>query len=166
VDSNRVVEAILFSAPKPLRVVDISNLSELAESTVRNALKDLAAEYDERGSAMEVAKVGPEYSLRLREEFSELGWKVSDKEVPETVLRTAAVIAYNQPVLQSELSKLLGPRVYDDVRTLRSLNLITSKKQGQTLLLSTNKRFAEYFGLDSTKPEDIKEWIERRSSLR
>ena len=156
----------MFSSSRPLRVVDISGLGGLSESAVRKALKDLVSEYDDRGSAICLSKIGPEWSLRLRDEYSEMGWKVSDKEVPESVLKTAAMIAYNQPVLQSELSKMFGSKVYDDVRILCSLNLVTARKQGQTLLLSTNKRFAEYFGLESTKPEDIKEWIEKRAGLR
>ena len=37
--------------------------------------------------------------------------------------------------------------------------LVKGEKTGQTLLLSTTKKFSEYFGI-STKKEDIKEWME------
>jgi segregation and condensation protein B len=76
------------------------------------------------------------------------------------MMKTAVTIAYNQPVMQSELCRNLGPRVYDDVRALMDLDLINGKPVGQSLELTTTKKFSEYFGISSTKKEDIRKWIE------
>jgi segregation and condensation protein B len=65
--------------------------------------------------------------------------------------------------LQSELAKLMGSDVYDEVRTLRHAGLVTGKRQGQTLLLSTTQKFSEYFGIGSNRKEDIKRWLESQS---
>jgi segregation and condensation protein B len=75
------------------------------------------------------------------------------------------MIAYHQPILQSDLARSLGSRVYDDVRELHQLGLVTSRKKGQTLLLTTTKRFCEYFGIEGTSKKAIKKWMEDRSRV-
>jgi segregation and condensation protein B len=113
------------------------------------------------GSAIKVAKIGSEYGFQLRDEFAKYSEKYSEVEIRKSVLRTAATIAYNQPLLQSELFRTLGGRVYDDVRELIELDLISGRQKGQTLELTTTRKFAEYFGIEGTSKDDIKKWIER-----
>jgi len=162
-DAVRIVEAVLFSASRPVKVSDIELRTQLSGSTVRRALKKLAKEYEDWGSSIEVAKTGTGYSLILREEYRPFGRQFAPKEVPDEVLRTAAWIAYHQPVLQSDLNRSLGSRVYDDVRTLRKLGMVHGRKKGQTLLLTTTKRFSEYFGIDGASKQAVKKWMEERA---
>lgn len=158
-DPVRVVESVLFSS-KPLKVSEIASTAQLSESEIRSAVKRLAKEYRDRGSAIEVVKIGPKYSMQLRKEFTECARPFTEKEVPDEVLKTAAMIAYHQPVLQSVLAKVLGSDVYKEVETLRSMGLVKAKKMGQTLQLTTTQRFAEYFGIEGSTREDIKKWME------
>ena len=162
-DPVRVIEAVLFSSSQPVKVSDMEIQTQLDGAVVRKALRKLQLEYDERGSAIEVAKTGLGYSFILREQFRPFGRQFSPKEVPDEVLRTAAMVAYHQPILQSDLAKSQGSRVYDDVRTLHQLGLVTAKKQGQTFLLTTTKRFCEYFGIEGTSKNAVKKWMEERS---
>lgn len=162
-DATRIVEAVLFSASRPVKVADIELQTQLDGSAVRRALKKLAAEYDEMGSSIEVAKTGAGYSLILREEYRPFGRQFAPKEVPDEVLRTAAWIAYHQPVLQSDLNRSLGSRVYDDIRTLSQLGMVHARKKGQTLELTTTKRFSEYFGIQGTSRTAVKKWMEERA---
>lgn len=158
------MEAALFSASRPLRVVEIAANTGLTPQAVRKAIKTLIREYDERGSAIEIGKVGPAYDMRVREAFRKHAIPFAEREVPEDALKTAALVAYHQPVLQSELVKMLGTGVYDHVRILRSMGLIRAQKVGHTFRLTTTRRFCEYFGIESTKREDIRRWIESRST--
>jgi len=160
-DTRGAVEAALFASAKGLRVIDIANQTGLTEETVRVALKSLSIEYERMGSAIKIAKIGSEYAFQLRDEYSHYSEKFSEVEIAKGVLRTAAAIAYNQPVLQSELQRTLGGRVYEDVPKLIELDLITGKKKGQTLELTTTRRFAEYFGIEGTSKADIRKWIEK-----
>ena len=162
VDPARIVEAVLFSASKPVKVSEIELQTQLDGGTVRRALKKLAAQYDEMGSSVEVARTGAGYSLILREEYRPFGRQFAPKEVPDEVLRTAAWIAYHQPVLQSDLNRSLGSRVYEDVRTLVQLGLVHARRKGQTLELTTTKRFSEYFGIEGTSRTAVKRWMEER----
>ncbi len=158
-DPVRIVESVLFSS-KPLKISEIAGTTQLTDSEVRGAVKKLAREYRERDSAIEIVKIGPKYSMQLRKEFTECARPFAEKEVPEEVLKTAAMIAYQQPVLQSRLAKVLGSDVYRDVEKLRSMGLVKAKKRGQTLQLTTTQRFAEYFGIEGSTREDIKKWME------
>jgi segregation and condensation protein B len=159
----RIVETVLFSSSQPVRVSDMETQTQLDGGTIRRALKKLEKEYDGRGSAMMVAKTGAGYALVVREEYRPFGRQFAPKEVPDEVLRTAAMIAYHQPILQSDLARSLGARVYDDVRALHKLGLITTKRQGQTYLLATTKRFCEYFGIEGTSKTAVKKWMEEKS---
>lgn len=157
------VEAVLFSAGKPLKAAEISDATGLAQTEVRKALKKLITAYDERNSAIQIARTGLNYSMQLRKEASGYSMQFAEKDLPDRVLRTAAIIAYNQPILQSELAKLMGSDIYEDIRMLRQSGLVSGKKKGQTWMLSTTTKFSEKFGIGSTKKEDIKRWLESQS---
>jgi segregation and condensation protein B len=163
VEPVRIVEAVLFSASKPVKVSEIETQTRFSPEIVRKALKKLKEEYDAWGSSIELIKTGSGYSLVIREEFSDFGRVFAPKEVPDDVLRTAAMIAYHQPVLQSDLARTLGSRVYEDVKVLQETGIITARKKGQTLLLTTNKRFSEYFGIEGTSQAALKKWMEERA---
>jgi segregation and condensation protein B len=161
VDARGAVEAALFASAKGLRVIDIATQTGMTEEAVRVALKSLTIEYERMGSAIKIAKIDAEFAFQLREEYAHYSEKFTEAEISKGVQRTAAVIAYHQPILQSELFKTLGSRVYDDVRRLIDLDLITGKPKGQTLELTTTKKFAEHYGIEGTSKADIKKWIEK-----
>ena len=159
-DPKGAVEAALFSSAEPLSVADISERTGLPDGTVKNGLKQLEMEYDRDDSAIKIAKIGSAYIMQLRDEYRSIAGKFSESEIPKGTLKTAVTIAYHQPILQSELAKKLGPRVYDDMKVLIELDLINGKRKGQTLELTTTKRFSEYFGIEGTSKESIRKWIE------
>lgn len=160
-DPKGAVEAALFSSPDPLRIIDISQRTGLSEGEVKNGLKQLEMEYDRDDSAIKIAKIGSEYIMQLRDEYRDIAGKFSEQEIPKGTLKTAVTIAYHQPILQSELAKNLGPRVYDDMKILLDLDLVHGKRKGQTLELTTTKKFSEYFGIEGTSKEAIRKWIEK-----
>ncbi|MCE5295724.1 MAG: SMC-Scp complex subunit ScpB [Euryarchaeota archaeon] len=157
------VEAVLFSAGRPLKASEICDATGMSQTEVRKALKKLIATYDDRASAIQIARTGLNYSMQLRKEAASYSMQFAEKDLPDRVLRTAAIIAYNQPILQSELARLMGSDIYDDVRALRQAGLVTGKKKGQTWLLTTTTKFSEKFGIGSTKKEEIKRWLESQS---
>ena len=159
-NSKGAEEAALFSASHPLRVRDIADRTNLSDATVRTMLKELKAEYDERGSAMRISKIGPDYVMRLRDEYVDYSDKFTDAEISKGMMKTLVAIAYHQPIMQSELSKKIGSRVYDDVPGLVEKGFVNAKKVGVSKELTTTKRFMEYFGVEGTRKTDIKKWLE------
>lgn len=159
-NSVGIVEAALFSAKDFLTVKEISKNTKVPEDEVLSGLKTLKKNYDKRGSAIEIQKTGSGYRMMLRKEYTELAIGFSEVEMTDGQMRTLSLIGYNQPVMQSELCRQIGPRVYDDVRALADLGFISKKPVGQSLELSTTKKFAEYYGISSNRKEDVRKWFE------
>ncbi len=162
-DPVRIIEAVLFSSPQPVKISDMEIQTQLPSATVRKAVKDLTAEYEKKETSLRVAKVGSGYALLLKDEYAPFGRAFAPKEIPDNILRTATWIAYHQPVMQSDLAHALGSKTYSDVKELHSLGLIAMKKKGHSYVLSTTKKFPEYFGINGTSPTAIKKYLEERA---
>ncbi len=65
------MEAVLFAASQPLRAADIADICGIGPEAVRKEIRRLDKEYDERGTAFEIAKIGQRYSLQLRKEYNQ-----------------------------------------------------------------------------------------------
>jgi segregation and condensation protein B len=57
---------------------------------------------------------------------------------------------------------MAGQKIYDHVDELVSMKIVNSKKHGSTELLTTSKLFPEYFGIETTKPEEIREYLSKK----
>lgn len=165
-DARGAVEAALFSSAQSLKISEIAEKTGIPQTEVRVALMDLRREFDERDSAIIIAKIGSEYRMMLKPEYSGCTGTFARAEMAPGVMRTLSTIAYNQPVLQSDLFKTRGPRTYDDVHKLVDLGFVSGKRSGQTLELTTTKKFSEHFGIGSTRKADIRAWIEAQASSR
>jgi segregation and condensation protein B len=132
---------------------------------VTKALRRLASDYRRRNTSLEVVKVGSRWTMQVRTEYTPTARSVATPEVDPKYLRTLALIAYHQPVLQSDLQQMMGPKVYDHVRELKGLGLVNARRRGATLELTTTQRFPEYFGIASAKREDIKRFMAERAGI-
>ena len=165
-DDRLLVEGLLFSSGKPMRIVDIEEATTLSRGAVRSSLRRLASDYRRRRTALEVVKVGDRWTMQVNTEYTKPVRAVATAEVPSNLLRTLALIAYHQPVRQSDLQEMLGPRVYDHVRELVGLGLVTAAHKGSTKELTTTRKFPEYFGIASAKKEDIKRFLAERVGIK
>ncbi len=164
-DSKLVVEGVLFSADRPLRVVDIEDATGFERGHVTKAIRRLASDYRRRNTSLEVVKVGSRWTMQVRREYTPAARTVAAPEVDPKYLRTLALIAYHQPMLQSDLQEMMGPKVYDHVRELKAMGLINVKRKGATKELTTTQKFPEYFGIESAKREDIKAFMAKRVGI-
>lgn len=158
--SERVIEAELFSAAKPVTVTELSQISGLDARTVRSALEKLAEEYNASDRAIEIAKMGPRYAMQVKKDYRDYAWKLSEMEIPKDLLKTASLIAYYQPVLQSKLFDLIGNKVYEHVKTLEDMGLVRTKPRKNSFELTTTKKFIETFGIDARSRAEVKAWLE------
>lgn len=166
VKDKYIVESALFSAGGPLHPKEIAEACELQLPKVKKILKELMSEYNEREGSIEIGIVGDKYAMQLRTHYAQHAAKLAQMEIPVKVLKTAALIAYYQPVPQSELKKLLGAKVYDHVGALHELGLIRTRKKGQTKILYTTPRFSEYFGINEVSKAGIKKWLVKKVGAR
>ena len=164
-DSRLIVEGVLFSADRPLRIIEIEEATGFERGHVRKAVRRLASDYRRRNTSLEVVKAGNRWTMQVRSEYTPSARSVAAPEIDPKYLRTLALIAYHQPVLQSDLQEMIGPKVYDHVRELKALGLINAKPKGATKELTTTQKFPEYFGIESAKREDIKKFMADRVGI-
>jgi segregation and condensation protein B len=165
-DNQVTIEAVLFSVGKPVSVEEIAQAGGLSEESVRVALKKLIAGYKKRQTAIEIAKVGSKYTMQLKPDILPKAGKFAPTTIPKPVLKTAALIAYYQPIKQSKLLMMAGNKVYEHVKSLADLGLISAKKYSHTFILTTSKKFPEYFGIPTARREDIKKWIAEKVGIK
>ncbi|MGA8542551.1 MAG: SMC-Scp complex subunit ScpB [Thermoplasmata archaeon] len=157
------VEAVLFAAGKPLSVKEITGALGLADyRPVMKAVRTLEQTYEHRQSALEVRRVGDRYALQLEEHYVPTVHAVTPVEMAPRTLKTLTLVAYHQPMLQSILVRMVGDSAYEEVQHLRGLGLVHTEPKASTLELTTTRRFAEYFGIASTRPEEIRRFLEQK----
>jgi segregation and condensation protein B len=157
------VEAVLFASGKPLSVKELTvALGRDDYRPVQRAVRTLEQTYAHRQSAVEVRRVGDRYALQLKEEFVPAVHEVTPVEMAPRTLKALTLIAYHQPILQSNLVRMIGDVAYEEVQHLRGIGLVHTEAKGTTLELTTTRRFAEYFGIASTRPEEIRQFLEQK----
>ncbi|MGC2288819.1 MAG: SMC-Scp complex subunit ScpB [Thermoplasmata archaeon] len=160
------LEAILFAGGAPLSVKELTEKAgETDFRSVQRALRHLVRTYTNRQTSLEIRRVGDRYALQVREEFLPSVHSVQPIEIPPRTLKSLTLIAYHQPMLQSVLVKMVGEYAYQEVAELQSFGLIRAEPKGSTLELTTTARFAEYFGIGSSRPEQIREFLVKKLGL-
>jgi len=173
VKEERLVESVLFSASTPVSIEEIKEATGLSKKKVDEALTQLIKLYNverNKETSIEVVKAGNKYAMQVKKKFFDQSVMVSKPEIQSHHLKTLALIAFHQPVKQSNLRRMAGPKIYDHVDELSAdhvdelsaMKLVNAKKHGSTEMLTTTKLFPEYFGIDSTNPEEIREFLAKK----
>ncbi len=160
-----IVEAALFSAGRALTPDELARATRLDPDVIKGHLRALAKEYTKRQSAIEVAQIGTKWTMQIRSEFAERARAFAQPEINRDLLKTVALIAYHQPVLQSDLFDMVGSKVYEHTKNLEDLGLIARKPSGRSFALTTTRYFAEFFGLKSTGREEIRRMMAQKAGV-
>ena len=162
---KRLIESLLFSASKPVSINEIKDATDLPPKTIKYTLDTLIEDYNverKNDTSMEIVKAGNKYAMQVKKKYIDQSVMISKPDINSNLLKTLALIAFHQPVKQSNLRRMAGPKIYDHVDELASMKLVHSRKHGSTEMLTTTKLFPEYFGIDSTKPEEIREFLAKK----
>jgi len=165
IKEDRLVESLLFSAGKPLSIEEIQETTGLSPKHVNEAIDHLMQSYNvdrKNDTSLEIVKAGNKFIMQVKKTFTDQSMMVAKPEIKTDLLKTLALIAFHQPVKQSNLRHMIGERIYADVDQLVSMHLIHSVPHGSTETLTTTRLFPEYFGIDSTKPEEIREFLAKK----
>jgi len=155
------VEAVLFASGKPLSVKEITEALGLEDfRPVQKAVRTLEQTYENRQSSLEVRRVGDRFALQLKEDYVPTVHAVTPVEMGARTVKALTLIAYHQPILQSHLVRMLGDVTYEEVQHLRGMGLVHTEPSASTLQLTTTRRFAEYFGIPSSRPDEIRKYLE------
>lgn len=159
VKEKRLVESVLFSASSPISINEIKQATNISKKTVKDMLEELIQDYNEtrkNQTSMEVVKAGDKYTMQVKKQYAEQSIMVTKSEIDDNLLKTLTLIAFHQPLKQSNLRRMIGAKAYDHVDDLADLKLIHARKHGATEMLTTSRLFPEYFGIETTNPEEIR----------
>lgn len=157
-EAKKIIEAILFAAARPVSMEELKKY--LKEREIKKAIKDLIEDYKQ--SAIEIVEIDGKYVMQLRNEYAEYAKKFAPMELSKALLKTLAIIAYHQPIKQSELKKIIGSQVYDYVKQLKKKGFIRTKKEGKTKVIELTPYFYDYFGFDKKEKERIREILYKK----
>ena len=147
------VESVLFTTGKFTSLDEISKMTGINSiEQIKEILINLRKEYLNRHCALEIVEQGEKWKLNIRKDYVYLteGF-LTNSELDRPTQETLAVIAYKNPVLQSEVINIRGNKAYDHVSTLKELEFITSDKSGRTRLLKLTQKFYDYFDIVEDK---------------
>jgi len=158
-DLKNKIEAVLFTVG---RFVDLDELSQLtgiaSKGSLSEALSSLMKDYKDSKNSLEVVTDGDKYKLNLKKDYLYLTTQLLDQtEFDKPTQETLALIAYRQPVFQSDIIKTRGNTAYEHVKKLKEMEFVASEKSGRTRLLKTTSKFYDYFDVVG---EELKQKLE------
>ena len=167
---SQVVEALLFSAQKPLSARELvaaikdaggadefmpNEFTRATQAEVAAALEQLKIEYIEQSRAFQLMEKAegwqlvsaPAYAPWVRQLFP----AAKPARLTSPSLETLAIVAYRQPITRADVEAVRGVAVDGVLQNLmeRGLVKITGRAEvpGRPLLYETTQFFLEHFGL-------------------
>ena len=170
-----ILEAVLFSAQKPLSLKEIRDvfagapehaegdesarrLRKVKEAELTGALEELAREHEQGGGSFRLACVAGSWQFVTQPEYAPwlkalVGHKARPPRLSQPALETVAIVAYRQPVTRAELEQVRGVAVDGVMQTLLERGLIEQAGRaevvGRPMTYGITPGFLEYFGLRS-----------------
>ena len=122
---KNIIEAVLMSADKPLKVNEIEALfmgdSDMpTRDDIRTVLGQLTEDFADRG--FELKQVASGFRLQVRHDYAEwVGrlWEEKPARYSRALLETIALIAYRQPITRGEIEEVRGVRCARQARAVR-----------------------------------------------
>jgi segregation and condensation protein B len=151
---QKILEAALFMSSRPLMLDEIGKILGVHSlGYVKEMLEKLQKEYEGRG--MEIADTPQGWVMQVRPEFlGKVAHLTPYSDMSEGCKRALAIIAYKEPVQQSEIIKMQGNKAYSYLKHLQRRNLIKAERKGRTKVIRLTHEFERYFGEEK---ERIKE---------
>jgi len=164
-DPVLIVEAALFSAGKPVSLDEIAENTGLSRKEVPKLILELKARYAAADGSLEVAKAGDRWAMQVRTAYAPSTTRLAPMEIPIKLVKTLALIAYHQPVLQSKLKDMVGDKVYDHIAELQERGLVKKRVHERSFLIVTSEKFPEYFGIPASDREGIRLFLAQKVGL-
>ncbi len=160
-EKKALLEAAFFMSNKLLSLKDITEILGVSEKEAKKLVSELRAELEREGRGVYIIEAKDGYRMHVKPEYSQHVRHLTPyHDMGKGLLRVLALVAYKQPITQSEIVKVIGNRTYEYVKELESRGLIRTIKHKRTKALVATKEFAEYFGIEN--PQDVKRFFEKQ----
>lgn len=153
---TNIIEAVLFASGNAVPVALIAQKLNTTAEEVQKSLSELKEKYS--GSCgihlltfnkKAQLATNPDY----RDPVGDVLSSIKEKEFTKTILESAAIIAYKQPITRAELEEVRGVNSDYAVRTLLDLRMIepVGRKDvpGKPILYATTDNFLKRFKISS-----------------
>ena len=170
---TNIIEAILFAAGDAVPIDLLREKLEITKRDVDTAIRQLEKKYaDDCGSRLlhfnhklQLA-TNPDYKDKVAAALM----PIREKEFTRTILESAAIIAYKQPITRSELEAVRGINSDYAITTLMNLDMIVpcgrKDTPGKPVLYATTDNFLKRFKLKSlSELPDYEELMHRIAEL-
>jgi segregation and condensation protein B len=169
---ERVIEALLFSAQKPLSIRELvaaineagaedpavggpNEFARITEAQVAAALEQLKMEYVQEQRAFQIIEKTEGWQFATDPVFAPWVRQLFPTPKPARLtapaLETLAIIAYRQPVTRADVEAVRGVNIDGVLQTLMERGLVKiagrAEIPGRPLLYETTQFFLDHFGL-------------------
>src|SRR5213596_2889416 len=167
---SRVVEALLFSAQKPLSIRELATaikgagaedelspneFARATEAEIAAALEQLKIEYVQEEHAFAITEKAEGWQLVTDPAFvpwvRQLFPAPKPARLSAPALETLAIIAYRQPITRADVEAVRGVNIDGVLQTLMERGLVKiagrAEIPGRPLLYETTQFFLDHFGL-------------------
>src|SRR4051794_3508399 len=168
---DKIVEALLFSAQKPLSIREIAKairgaeddsasetpneFARVKDAEVAAALEQLKLEYIQQNRAFQLVEKAEGWQLATDPAFAKWIRQLLPAPKPARLsapaLETLAIIGYRQPITRAEVEAVRGVNIDAVLQTLMERGLVKiagrAEIPGRPLLYETTDFFLEHFGL-------------------
>src|SRR5437016_7656153 len=169
---SRVVEALLFSAQKPLSIREMAaaikgaagedpaaagpnEFARASDSEIAAALEELKIEYVQEQRAFQIIEKAEGWQLATDAAFAKWVRQLFPAPKPARLtapgLETLAIIAYRQPITRADVEAVRGVNIDGVLQTLMERGLVKiagrAEIPGRPLLYETTQFFLDHFGL-------------------
>jgi len=149
-----LIEAALYVAGRPL---DLKALGSIIGTRSKNRIRKLARTlkegYDDRSTSLEILEYEDgRFVMQLKADYSPLVQRLAMRGYVHPLLtsgplKTLSYIAYRQPISQKQVLDVRGHHVYNHLKQLEELGLITRERIGRKKVLRTTPFFADCLSL-------------------
>jgi segregation and condensation protein B len=166
---KHIIESLLFVSDTPLTMDQLKGvLVEVNASLLKTTMEELVEEYSLRDGGFVLTRVAGGYQFRTQRRYHTWIKRLIQPSAPrlsKAALETLAIIAYNQPIIRSDIEHIRGVDSGGVIRMLmeRKLIRVLGRKEipGRPLIYATTKYFLEVFELKDLKdlptPKEIAE---------
>jgi segregation and condensation protein B len=167
---SRVIEALLFSAQRPLSIRELTEaikgagaeaefspneFARINQAEVSAALEQLKVEYIEQQRAFQLNEKADGWQMATDPQYVQWVRQLFPAPKPARLsapgLETLAIIAYRQPITRADVEAVRGVNIDGVLQTLMERGLVKiagrAEIPGRPLLYETTQFFLDHFGL-------------------
>jgi segregation and condensation protein B len=151
-NKRALLESALFMSSNPITMQKLVRIIRTDIGRIEGMLQDLDQSLENEDRGLRLVKTKEGYQFKVKTPYlNSVRGLARFQDLRRGLLKVLAIIAYRQPITQSDIVKIIGNRTYEYIKILVNKGLITAVKTGRTRSLILTKEFADYFGLESVE---------------